>query len=227
MKRHLFPLLFLLGCAGATAGEQDAVRRAVAEGRLRPLAEILTQVQARHPGRVVDVELERMRGGRYVYEIEILTADRGKLEVRVDGASGELLERDGAAASAHRPLPGLLREAQSRFGGRVIDVELEHGLYQVELMRPDGRRAHLAMDPVTGAMDEDLGRDAALAELLPMGEVIEAALARHEGALVDGELERAEDGRYFYELEFADDQGREFTVKIDALTGEPRREDAD
>ena len=53
-------LLLLLALSGAAmAGDQDAVRRAVAEGRLRPLTDIVATVQARYPGRIVDVDLEQ------------------------------------------------------------------------------------------------------------------------------------------------------------------------
>lgn len=226
MKKLLL-LSLLLSSGPLAAGEQAAVRRAVAEGRLRPLTEIIATVQARHPGRIVDVELERVRGGAYVYEIEILTPDRGTLEVKVDGATGGIIEPGGPAARGHRPLPELLREVQARYPGHVIDVELEHGSYQVELAREDGRRLHVVIDPATGATVEDAARDAGLGGMRPMADVIEAVLQRYRGTLVEGELERTDDGRHFYELEIVGDDGQEYAVRVDAVSGEVLREDAD
>lgn len=226
MKKLLL-LSLLLSSGPLVAGDQATVRRAVAEGRLRPLTEIIATVQARHPGRIVDVELERARGGAYVYEIEILMPDRGTLEIKVDGASGDIIEPGGPSAHGYRPLPELLREVQARHPGHVIDVELEHGNYQIELAREDGRRLHVVMDPVTGAMVEDAASDADLGTMRPMADVIEAVLQRYRGTLMEGELERSDDGRHFYELEIMGDDGQEYTVHVDAFSGEVLREDAD
>lgn len=221
----LLPLLLLSG--PLAADEQARVRRAVAEGRLRPLTEIIAGVQARYPGRVVEVELERVRGGAYVYEIEILTPDRGKVEITVDGASGSIIEPDGHPIPDRRPLPELLREAQARFSGQVIDLELEQGIYQVELAQDGGRRMYLVIDPVSGEMVEDEVRASGMEVLRPMADVVEAVLRRYPGTVVDAELERTEPGRPYYELEIIDPQGRERSVHVDAVSGEVLRGDDD
>lgn len=227
MKYRLVPLLLLLAFGPALAGEQTQVRRAVAEGRLRPLTDILAEVQARHPGRVVDVELERMRDGGYVYEVQILTPDRQKVEIRVDGASGRILSPGHASARPQLPLPELLRTAQLHYSGRVVDVELDQDRYRIELLQAGGRRINVLVDPVTGEMQEEGDRAIELAEVQPMADVIEAVLRDYPGILVDGELERTDDGRYRYELEISDANGRERSLLVDAVSGEVLREEAD
>lgn len=224
--KTLFSLLLMLSTGLCLASDQDNVRRAVAEGRLQPLADIIAIVQARYPGRIVDVELERRHGGAYVYEIEILMPDHSKVEVKVDGASGELLKSGRPAGQVYQPLSELLRRVQSRFGGHLIDVELERGSYQIELMQADGHRILVIVDPVSGDMLDNSTAEAELDALQPMADVIERILAQYPGTLTEAELERTADGRYYYELEIADGDGHERSVHVDAHSGEVLREDA-
>lgn len=226
MKTLLLLLLMLFPALGL-ASDQDTVRRAVAEGRLQPLAEIITRVQDRYPGRIVDVELERRSGGLYIYEIELLMPDHSKIEVKVDGTTGEFLQSDGSERAAYRPLPELLRQVQARLGGHLIDVELEHGSYQIELMQTGGNRVLVIVDPVTGELADNSTVEAELDALQPMADVIERMLVRYPGTLTEAELERTAEGRYYYELEIEDASGRERSVHVDALSGQVLREDAD
>ena len=78
----------------ARAGEDhDAARRAVEAGEIKPLSEILTAVEAGHPGRVLEVELERdgKSGARYIYELKVLTADGRVLKIEADARTAEIL----------------------------------------------------------------------------------------------------------------------------------------
>ncbi len=218
-------LLLLLALSGAAmAGDQDAVRRAVAEGRLRPLTDIVATVQARYPGRIVDVDLEQ-RHGVHVYEIEVLMPDHSKIEVKVDGATGLILESGRPDTGRYQAVPTLLREIQSRFGGHPIDVELEHGVYQIELALEGGGRLHLAVDPVTGEVLQSSARDTQSKAVQPMADVIEMVLQRYPGTLLEAELERAADGRHYYEIEIEDESGHERSLHVDALSGEILREE--
>jgi uncharacterized membrane protein YkoI len=61
-------------------------------------------------GKVIDVELESdvglddgSRAARWVYEIEVLTADNRVVELEIDALTGELLEIDGAPWPAGIP----------------------------------------------------------------------------------------------------------------------------
>lgn len=67
--------------------DHERVRDAVARGEMVPLETILADAQARHPGRVLEVELEDGE-----YEVEILGADGVVRELEYDARTGELLE---------------------------------------------------------------------------------------------------------------------------------------
>lgn len=78
---------------GRRHGDHDRARRAVAEGRVLPLAEILPRVLARVPGRVVEAEFEEHHG-RMRYELHVVTPSGRVREVKVDAATGEILSVD-------------------------------------------------------------------------------------------------------------------------------------
>ena len=79
--------LFLAACANAQEGA--AARAAVARRERVPLETILADAERRHPGRVIDIELEDG-----VYEIEILLADGRVAELEYAAKSGRLLESE-------------------------------------------------------------------------------------------------------------------------------------
>ena len=91
-------LLSMPALAPASDDHEEA-RRAVARGELKPLSEILARLEKEFEGQVLEVELERHRGNRLVYEIELLTPDGRVLEIKYDGRTGERLsvrgEKDG------------------------------------------------------------------------------------------------------------------------------------
>jgi hypothetical protein len=82
--------------------------------KVRPLSEALALARRVAEGRVIDVELESdidenaedaARVPRWVYEIEILTADNRVVEVEIDALTLQLLEVDGAPWPAGIPRP--------------------------------------------------------------------------------------------------------------------------
>ena len=88
----LLPLLCLLPLAGqaqSTLSDRDheRVRAAVARGEMVPLADVLADAQRRHPGTVLEVELEDDE-----YEVEILGEDGVIRELEYDVCTGALLE---------------------------------------------------------------------------------------------------------------------------------------
>ena len=90
-----FLALVLLCGARASLAEEDheTARRAVEQGELLPLSQILAVAQKRYPGRVLEVDLDREKG-RYLYEIEVLLQDGRVIELTYDGRTGELLETE-------------------------------------------------------------------------------------------------------------------------------------
>jgi uncharacterized membrane protein YkoI len=62
-------------------------------GRILPLETIVQRAKAVHPGKLLDIELER-DDGRYVYELEMLD-ERGVVwELKYDAATGALLKQE-------------------------------------------------------------------------------------------------------------------------------------
>jgi len=79
------------GTAPASASDHDRARRAVEEGRILPLKEILARAQGAYPGQVIEAELED-EDGMVVYEIKLLTADGRLMKLSYNAATGELLK---------------------------------------------------------------------------------------------------------------------------------------
>lgn len=64
---------------------------AVASGQILPLAAIMADVQARYPGRVIEVELDD-DDGALVYEVELVTEDGRLIEIEIDAATGAIID---------------------------------------------------------------------------------------------------------------------------------------
>jgi len=90
LARILAAILLALLAVPAAAG-QDEVLRLERSGQILPLETLLERARARHPGKVLDVELEHEHG-RYVYEVILLDQAGRVWEVEMDAATGELLE---------------------------------------------------------------------------------------------------------------------------------------
>lgn len=91
MTKTFALLAALLACAPALAdGDHDRARRAVEEGRILPLTEILARARNDFPGELIEAELEDEHQ-RMVYELKIVTADGRVVVPLYDAATGELL----------------------------------------------------------------------------------------------------------------------------------------
>ncbi|TDR88172.1 PepSY domain-containing protein [Enterovirga rhinocerotis] len=91
-------LVILLAClvlpaTAARAVDQDAARRAMQRGEIRPLDQVLAAARAAVPGDVVSVELERKKG-RWLYELKILTPAGKRREVKIDARTLAILDKD-------------------------------------------------------------------------------------------------------------------------------------
>jgi uncharacterized membrane protein YkoI len=97
MKRALLftaPLALLLAATPAASRDldQDEALRLRREGLILPLENLLQPALARYPGaRLLEAELEE-ENDRYVYEIELLTADGVARELELDARDGRLLK---------------------------------------------------------------------------------------------------------------------------------------
>ena len=100
MKRHSRLLcLWLVLCAAvwvgySRAGEDNRAARHLREsGQILSLERIVQRAKAAHPGKLLDIELDR-DDGRYVYEVELVD-ERGVVwELKYDAVTGALLEHE-------------------------------------------------------------------------------------------------------------------------------------
>jgi uncharacterized membrane protein YkoI len=76
------------------ARDYERARRAVEQGEVLALAEILTRVRSDLGGEVVGVEFER-KHDRWVYEFKVIDATGRLWEVYVDAATAAILKREG------------------------------------------------------------------------------------------------------------------------------------
>ena len=77
-------------------GDHDRARAALAAGEIRPLAELLTEVERRWVGQVIATELERHHG-RWVYEFRLLPPSGRLYELKLDARTGAVIDTDGPA----------------------------------------------------------------------------------------------------------------------------------
>lgn len=225
--------LALVSCVLATAlalpavqaADHDAVRRAVEAGRLKPLAEILQAVEARHRGRVLDVELERSAAGRPVYEVKLLEDDGRRRELYIDAVTGAEVKPPAETAMALKPMAAVLRSLLASHPGRVLDVELEPGVngrqvYEVRIVLTDGRIREIVVDALTGQpLDAEARRLTTLDSLKPLPDILEIVMARFPGSVREVELEHDRQGRRYYEIDLRLADGRLVEVNVDAVTG--------
>ncbi|AZY94317.1 MULTISPECIES: PepSY domain-containing protein [Paracoccus] len=94
MKRSLSSLMLILLpltlAAQPIAPDYETARQAVDRGDMLPLEQILARIEALHPGRIVEVELED-EDGLWLYEIEVLTPEGRLIEIELDARTGAIL----------------------------------------------------------------------------------------------------------------------------------------
>lgn len=86
--------------------DHDRARQALEAGEILPLRSILERVERDHPGQVMEVELERRQGGRWVYEIKVLRPGGALIKLKLDARDGTLLDsrtRDNERSSGGNP----------------------------------------------------------------------------------------------------------------------------
>ncbi len=100
IRNRLLPSLALCTCfalalpAVVHADDVDRVRELRSSKSIKPLSQILSHVQKRYPGTLLEVELEEEKG-RVIYEMEILGKDKVVHQLKVDAKTGRILTKDG------------------------------------------------------------------------------------------------------------------------------------
>ena len=211
--------------ASAHAGH-EAVRREVQSGKLKPLAEILQTVQKRHPGRVLDVELERGTDGRRWYEIKLMNGQR--TEIYVDAVTGQEIAKPGSSSLAVMPMAAVVSAVLQTYSGTVMKVELEMpsgaGMppyYEFQLLGKEGKEIILRVDARTA---RPLGTPPIEAEivskLMPLQEILIALEKRYKAQATEAELKQNRERKAYYEVDLKTGNGRSIEVHVDALTGQ-------
>ncbi|WP_306603099.1 PepSY domain-containing protein [Azonexus sp.] len=226
MLKLLSLLLLSLSLASpAAAEEQYVIRRAVEAGQLKPLSDILSGVQTRHAGKVLDVDLERDRSGRRVYEITILKNSGQRTKILVDATSGIELASAPEANPAARPTATALRSLLAKYPGHILELELKQGadarlIYEIQIIQQDGRLREFVIDARTGELINASGhRQEVLRSLKTLPDILDRLPARYRGVVQEIELEYDQEGRYFYEIEVRLADGRVFELDVDAISG--------
>ena len=70
---------------------QDRARDAVNKGEIRPLEDVMTSIQRRYHGRLLDVNLDQS-GPRWVYHLKMLTRNGQVMRLVVDARTGQILD---------------------------------------------------------------------------------------------------------------------------------------
>src|SRR3712207_4059571 len=100
MRRRILLLLPATALASGDAGARESndherARAALQAGQVRPLADILREVERRYLGRVIETELDQEDDGRWVYEFRILPPTGRVFELEMDAATGDVLRTKG------------------------------------------------------------------------------------------------------------------------------------
>jgi len=93
MRQLLVILTLLLVVPALADDDHDRAREALARGEILPLSKILAVVEREVGGRVIEIDFDR-DDGRYVYDVEAVSSDGRLVELKIDAASGAVLERD-------------------------------------------------------------------------------------------------------------------------------------
>ncbi|HLI12954.1 MAG TPA: hypothetical protein VKY65_15280 [Alphaproteobacteria bacterium] len=101
----LAAILLSLGAAGVAAAGDDheRARAALEAGEIRPLKEIVGNVQSRCGGKVIEVELEQSsRNGRqfWLYELRMMMPKGDVLRLDIDASTTEILQVKGRGADS-------------------------------------------------------------------------------------------------------------------------------
>lgn len=220
----------LWGGAAVAQSDHERIRKEVQSGKLKPLAEILSTVQQRYPGRVVDIDLERGVDGRRWYEIKLLNGQRTTLYI--DAVTGQEIPKPEATTSPLLSMPTVVRNLLASYAGIVLEVELESDTgqppyYEFKLLSRDGREESLRVDARSGqVLHEPRVQSALASRLMPLDRILESLEKKYQGRATEAELKTHRTRRTYYEIELLQGNGRSLEVHVDAISGEVLGEEA-
>jgi len=194
------------------------------------LEQAVSQAVAATGGQAIDAELKRGKWGQSpVWEIDLITADGRKVEMRIDAASGQIsqqrskpakyryterlnaasltLEQAIAAAAAQVPGQAIGAELESRWGSVIFEVKVlraDNVVQKVLVNAQDGN-----IEPLLPPLEVSLQQAIALALQAAPGQAMEADL---------------EDEKYgmgpFYTVDIITHSGAKTEIRVDANSGQ-------
>ena len=140
------------------AAEQDAVRKSVQSGQLKPLNTIIADVSRQYGGRVLDVETKRGRDGDLQYEIKLINARGEKQELLIDAATGAVVPKERSRPVQPVTIAQMVqyvRKLEQSSGARVTNVEFERDaqgnyVYEAQLSDKPFGEVKLMLSVATG-----------------------------------------------------------------------------
>lgn len=232
----------LLACAPALAApplavpaEQEAARRGVLNGQLKPLNSVIAEISRKYNGRVIDVETERGRKGELRYEIKLIDAQGRKHEVLVDAATGAVVAQESDWPTQPVPpaqMARYLKRLEQRYGARVSEVEFERdaqgqAVYEVKLSEKPAGQMKLLMDVSTGEVIHPPQGAAPKAAIKPMWALLESLHPRFASLVLEVELETDHRRQPHYSVELLQPNGHKLELEVDAVTLQVLRQKVD
>lgn len=232
----------LLACAPALAApplavpaEQEAARRGVLNGQLKPLNSVIAEISRKYNGRVIDVETERGRKGELRYEIKLIDAQGRKHEVLVDAATGAVVAQESDWPTQPVPpaqMARYIKRLEQRYGARVSEVEFERdaqgqAVYEVKLSEKPAGQMKLLMDVSTGEVIHPPQGAAPKAAIKPMWALLESLHPRFAGLVLEVELETDHRRQPHYSVELLQPNGHKLELEVDAVTLQVLRQKVD
>lgn len=221
-----------LSCAQAVPAEQDAARRGVLNGQLKPLNTVIADISRQYAGRVIDVETKRGRKGELRYEIKLIDARGNKHEVLVDAATGTVVSQESdwpTQPVTPAQMARYIKQLEQRYGARVSEVDFERdaqgkAVYEVKLSEKPAGTMKLRMDVATGEVLNPPQEGAAQATPKPMWVMLESLSPRFSGLVLEVELETDHRRRPYYSVELQQPNGFKLELDVDAVTLEVLRQ---
>ncbi|ABM34326.1 PepSY domain-containing protein [Paracidovorax citrulli] len=218
-----------------SAAEQDAARRGVLSGQLKPLNSIIADIGRQYGGRVIEVESKRGRKGELRYEITVIDARGEKHEVLVDAASGAVVAQEREWATQPVPLAQMaryIRQLEQKYGTRVVNAEFERdgqgkAVYEVKLSERPAGEMKLLLDVRTGEVLHPPVPAAAQVAPKSMAVVLESLRPKFSGLVLEVELETDHRRRPYYSVELQQPNGFKLELEVDAATLEVTRQKVD
>lgn len=224
-----------LACVQAPAAEQDAARRGVLTGQLKPLNSIIADIGRKYGGRVIEVETKRGRKGELRYEIKVIDARGEKHEVLVDAATGAVVAQEREWPTQPVPpaqMARYIRQLEQKYGARVVNAEFERdsqgkAVYEVKLSERPAGEMKLLLDVRTGEVLHPPDASVPQAPPKSMATLLESLPPKFSGLVLEVELETDHRRRPYYSVELLQPNGFKLELEVDAATLEVTRQKVD